>query len=333
MPRIARLKFKNPEEGHYHIIARTIMKKEYLLEEGEKEYLLKLMKWLSQVYFVKVQSFIFMSNHIHIICQMIPPEKISDKELKERFELYYNAGKPKKKHRKLLKIEHAYYRMRFGEISNFIGDLKQRFTRWYNGKHNNHGHFWCERFKSVMLNGDRALLACMVYVELNAIRAGIVKRPEEYRYSGLYHFVTGGRASEWLDFKTLIYLMSRPDSNDTSIHRDVLIRYLKLIYEEGMVERYRKVSIGKKKGNKAIKSDFEGSHLLSFDRRISYFSNGLILGSKEFCESKFREFRSYFKTKKNRTANLLRARYKKHSYSAPEGSLLHFHTIRTYSLE
>lgn len=62
MSRLARLKFKDPEEGHYHIITRTIMKNDFLLEEGEKECLVTLTKKLSQVYFVKVQRFIFMSN-------------------------------------------------------------------------------------------------------------------------------------------------------------------------------------------------------------------------------------------------------------------------------
>ena len=336
MPRIARLKFSDPEDGSYHIIARTIMRNDFLLEEGEKEYLLNLMKDLSQVYFVKIQSFCILSNHFHLICQMIPSAKISDDELKERFRLYYNEGKPIKQHRKLLKSEHAAFRKRFGDISKFIGDLKQRFSRWYNKKHNNHGHFWSERFKSLLLYGNRALLSCMLYVELNAIRAGMVKRPEDYRYSGLYHLITGGRAAEWLDLKTIRHLITRWDNIKESArltYRDILIRYLKLIYQEGMIERKRKTTIKQEEGDKSISSDFAGSHLLSFTRRIRYFSDGLILGSKEYCESKFRGCKSYFRTKKDRTAKKLRVRYKNRYVSAPEGHLLDLHTIRTYCLE
>ena len=55
MPRMARLKFQHPEEGYYHIISRTVLKS-FLLDEGEKEYFLTLLKKLSQVYFVKVQA-------------------------------------------------------------------------------------------------------------------------------------------------------------------------------------------------------------------------------------------------------------------------------------
>ena len=159
MPRIARLKFHDPEEGYYHIISRIVLKS-FLLEEGEKEYFLSLLKKLSQVYFVKVQGFTIMSNHVHLICQMIPGDVINDDELKKRFEKYYNEGKPLKKRRVFFKHDYEDYRKRWGDVSKFVQDLKQRFSRWYNKKHNGHGHVWSERFKNVLLNGDRALLAC-----------------------------------------------------------------------------------------------------------------------------------------------------------------------------
>ena len=82
-------------------------------------------------------------------------------------------------------------------------DLKQRFSRWYNRQHDGFGTTWAERFKSVMLQSDKALLACMVYVDLNSVRAGISSFPENYRYCGLSHYLTGGNASEWLDYESL----------------------------------------------------------------------------------------------------------------------------------
>ena len=40
------------------------------------------------------------------------------------------------------------------------------------------GFFGADRFKSTLLEDDRALLDCMLYVELNAVRAGLVERPD-----------------------------------------------------------------------------------------------------------------------------------------------------------
>src|SRR4030043_2321989 len=131
MGRIARLKFRDPKSGYYHVTSRTVLKS-FLVDELGKEYLLKLLKKLSQVYFVRVVTFALMSNHFQLIVQMVPAEEISEEELKRRFELYYNAGKPKKNHRPYQKLYGPELRKRWSDISCFIQDLKQRYSRWYN---------------------------------------------------------------------------------------------------------------------------------------------------------------------------------------------------------
>ena len=62
MARLSRLKYSNPEEGYYHVISRTVLQ-HYLLGETEKEFFQKLLKKLSQVYFVRVATFAVLSNH------------------------------------------------------------------------------------------------------------------------------------------------------------------------------------------------------------------------------------------------------------------------------
>ena len=43
------------------------------------------------------------------------------------------------------------------------------------------GYFWSERFKSVIVENGGTLINCLAYIELNPVRAGLVKRPEDYR--------------------------------------------------------------------------------------------------------------------------------------------------------
>ena len=332
MARLARIKFSDPEEGYYHITSRTVLKS-FLLDKGEKEYFLKLLKVLSQVYFVRVVTFAIMSNHFHVIIQMIPAHKISQEDLKRRFELYYNANILKKYHRVFEHHDQAQFRHRLEDVSCFIQDLKQRFSRWYNRQTQGHGHVWAERFKSVLLQGDRALLACMVYVELNSVRAGMVKQPEEYRYCGLSHYLTGGRAAKWLDYGSLQELMKETPLETTQPPGALLRRYLAIIYREGMIERPGKAHISENDGELALSSDFAGSEVLSFRRRIRYFSDGVFLGSRAFCEAKFQEFRSYFQTRKERSGKLIHYphKHKKGRVSAPPDHLLHLHSIRSFS--
>lgn len=331
MGRMARLKLRNPKSGYYHITSRTVLKS-FLLDEMEKEYFLKLLKKLSRVYFVKVATFAIMSNHFHLIVQMVPSEEISDEELQRRFNIYYNEGKPKKNHRPFERLYEHDLRRRWGDISCFIQDLKQRFSRWYNRIHDGHGHVWAERFKSVLLQGDRALLACMVYVELNSVRAGIVNCPEEYRFCGLSHFLTGGRAAHWLDFSTLTTILpSVRQSLDAPTAGNYLKRYLEIIYHEGMVEREGKASIPLKDVERAQGMDFSGSEILSFRRRIRYFTEGVILGSRSYCEEKYHEFRSYFGPKREKDSRIITYKQHQREVSAPENHLLHLFSIRSFS--
>ncbi|MCP5049106.1 MAG: hypothetical protein GY940_18190, partial [bacterium] len=76
-------------------------------------------------------------------------------------------------------------RERLGNISRFIQELKQTFTKWYNNKHGRKGYLWNDRFKGVIVGKGEAQLACSAYIDLNPVRAGIVEQPEDYCWCSL----------------------------------------------------------------------------------------------------------------------------------------------------
>jgi putative transposase len=63
-----------------------------------------------------------------------------------------------------------------------IGEAHRRYTRRINFREGWRGHLWQGRFASFILN-ENYLLACTRYVELNPVRAGMVKKPEAWRWS------------------------------------------------------------------------------------------------------------------------------------------------------
>jgi len=63
-----------------------------------------------------------------------------------------------------------------------IGEAHRRYTRRINFREGWRGHLWQGRFSSFIME-ERYLLACARYVELNPVRAGLVKKPEEWRWS------------------------------------------------------------------------------------------------------------------------------------------------------
>lgn len=345
MARQIRLKYRDPRDGYYHITSRTVLKS-FILDDVAKEQFINILKQLSQTYFIKVVTFTVMSNHFHLVVQMLPSEHISDAQLKERFHRYYNEKKTKDNWIDYQFINSAQLRRRFSDLSRFMQDLKQRFSRWYNRQTGNHGHVWSERFKSVMLETGRAVLACMVYVDLNSLRAGMVNRPEDYRFCGLAHYVTGGRAASWLDRETMRQTVnneaikhaeyqtsssSEKDSEYTIVtstkkasrYRNEVKAYLAIIYREGLMERPGKANLSKQVVEASQAAEFSDVGVMSLRRRVRHFTDGVFLGSKTFCSLRFQEFRQSFQTTKTRSGHSIMPRR-----AAVPGGLLDLHALR-----
>jgi len=71
-----------------------------------------------------------------------------------------------------------------------VGEAHRRYTRRINFREGWRGHLWQGRFSSFIMD-ERYLLACTKYVELNPVRAGLVKRPEVWPWSSARPHITG----------------------------------------------------------------------------------------------------------------------------------------------
>ena len=61
--------------------------------------------------------------------------------------------------------------------------LNQKYAQWFNRRHDRVGHLFQGRFKSILVQKETHLLELLRYVALNPVRAKMVARPEEYRWS------------------------------------------------------------------------------------------------------------------------------------------------------
>ena len=175
---------------YYHVMNRLSgPKDEYPLDEVDKEFAFDLFGRLLNYYLIEPVSMTWMGNHWHAVLyagnELPPAETIA-----ERHNAYYGKTRPE------LSASDAERCQATGEemmdISHLIGVLQQKFSVYYNRTHTRRGRLWADRFKSVILDGENALWACVKYIELNPVRAGLARDPADYRFCSWGRFCGSG---------------------------------------------------------------------------------------------------------------------------------------------
>jgi putative transposase len=69
------------------------------------------------------------------------------------------------------------------KLSRAMQSLGRRYVRFFNDRYERTGTLWEGRYRTALINNERYWLACMRYVEMNPVRAGIVTSPELHRWS------------------------------------------------------------------------------------------------------------------------------------------------------
>ena len=159
---------------------------------------------------------------------------------------------------------------RMYDVSWMMKTLKQRFSLWFNKSRDRFGPLWSERFKSVLVEGDRwALQTVAAYIDLNAVRAGLVKDPKDYRFCGYGEAVVGSDVAR---------------SGLALIGHD-LVSYRRTLFGSGAGEKSGKASISREDAVRVLEKEKGKLPLAAVLRcRVRYFSDGLILGSTEFVK-------------------------------------------------
>lgn len=284
--RTRRLKIAG-RDAVYHCMTRTV-NGELLFKDREKEILRKMIRQVADFCGVEILTYCIMSNHFHVLVRVPNGRPVSDSELRRRYQVLY--PKPSKYQEataeemfQILKsggeeAEAIRCKLlaRMGDVSEFMKAVKQRFSVWYNRSHQRYGTLWAERFKSVLVEGQGNPLQTMAaYIDLNAVRAGLVEDPKDYRFCGYAEAVAGVKEAKF----GLVYIWT-----DHAAKRiDLALRAHRLLI---FGKHASDAHLTKAKHAAALKIlDKEDGCLPKstiLRCRVRYFTDGAILGSAEF---------------------------------------------------
>ncbi len=190
---------------YYHCISRCV-RRAFLCGsdpvtgfdfEHRRQWIVDRIKLMCSVFAVDLCAYAILSSHYHIVVRINVDavRQWSDEEVASRWMQVFSG--PPLMHQYLKNVSlteselknvselFATWRARLGDLSWFMRCINEPIARTANREDHCTGSFWEGRFKSQALLDERALLACMAYVDLNPIRASMAKTPEKSDYTSI----------------------------------------------------------------------------------------------------------------------------------------------------
>jgi putative transposase len=150
----------------HHIILRGNNRQAIFMDNADFQRMLALLQKHAQEQDVQVHAYVLMSNHLHML--LTPLE---DKSLPQMMQAVGRA-----------------------------------YVLYFNKRHARSGTLWEGRYRSALIQTERYFLACMAYIDLNPVRAGMVAQAADYVWSSHGHYI-GTRPEAWLTPHALYWEM------------------------------------------------------------------------------------------------------------------------------
>ena len=190
---------------YYHCVSRCVRRsflcgidpysqKSY---EHRRSWVEGKIKSLAQFYCIDVCAYAIMSNHYHLVLHINRDKALtlSSIEVAQRWLVNHkppaliqrwltNQAISNAEKKSCLKIIDS-WRNRLWNVSWFMKELNYEIAVRANQEDDCKGHFWECRFKSQALLDEKALVAAMVYVDLNPLRVGETETPEESEFTSI----------------------------------------------------------------------------------------------------------------------------------------------------
>ena len=281
MARVARWKVSGVE-AWYHVHASVSGHRgEYPLSRSVvTRKLLDLIEHYTSVYFCEVAAFCVMGNHYHLVVRFEAERPVSRTELEARARKMYPGRSFDLRRGTWTEEDWERYRKRLFDLSEYMRNIQGSFAQWYNATFERRGKFWADRFKSVCLGDMRAVLDCMLYVDLNPVRAGVVERPEAWEASSIFLRELG--KDEWLmPIKVVMNVESRARA---------LREYKERLYYRGSVPTREGQAAISQEVLKAEEARGFGTRGM-YRKRLRYWADGVAVGSEAFIREQLARMR------------------------------------------
>ncbi|MGL4400314.1 MAG: transposase [Luteolibacter sp.] len=325
----------------YHVISRVVERR-FAFGAEEKEKFRALMRLQEKFTGCRAISYCLMDNHFHILLEVPPMADggLSDEELLKRLSAIYSEAFVAGVAKELADVRtvvyvnedglanaldaiHKRFTYRMHDLGEFMKGLLQRFTQWFNRAHSRTGRLWEDRFKSVIVEDGVAAKTISAYIDLNPVRAGMVKDPADYRWSSYGEAIGGGSKGNGKTARAGLVRALRAHQGigaDADLWAGGVSREYRKLLMAGAVGKSaesagrdgkavtKTLRKGISRGGAEREREMEGEIPLGrlLRCRIRYFTDGAVIGSKDFVNEAFAKSKERFGSKRESGARRLK---------------------------
>lgn len=219
MTRARREQISLESTPYYHCICRCV-RRAFLCGndshtgrnfDHRKQWMVDRIKQLAAVFSIDICAYAVMSNHYHLVVRIDQERALSwhnDEVIDRWYQLFnghvlvdrYLIGEALTQ-AELVEVQKLIdlWRERLHDLGWFMRCLNEPIARMANDEDGCKGRFWEGRYKSQALLDEAALLSCMVYVDLNPVRAGIAESPEASDFTSIQERLHAAAKQQRLD--------------------------------------------------------------------------------------------------------------------------------------
>lgn len=169
-----------PKENVYHILTRGNNRQDVFKDEKDYQKYIEVLKKYKEKFKFKIYHYVLMRNHIHLVLETTE---------------------------------------RGGSMAEIMKGINLSYAQFFKGRYRHIGHFWQDRYKSILISKDDYLLACGSYVELNSVRAKIVEDPKDYKWSS-YSVYAYGKKDLIVDEHSIYKDLSKDEAERRKKYRE-----------------------------------------------------------------------------------------------------------------
>lgn len=205
---------------------------------------------------------------------------------------------------------------RMCDLSAFMKAIKQCFSQWYNRENGVKGTLWESRFKSELVESGYAAQTVAGYIDLNPLRAGMVSDPKDYRWCG-YAEAVAGRKEAQLGLLSVMQGVEKVVPNVELLGelsqswKEIMGKYRVILAIDGMVSDYalraevmpiqgecksqqhkKRKGFSREESERILQDGGKLSRSELLRCRVRHFSDGVVLGSKQFVNAFYKKLKS-----------------------------------------